>query len=214
MSQILLSMAVLAVVSFQWFFWGELRVLTDPTQHARADGMHSDYRIFARLLADRIQVHRKPGQLWIDERLGRPICRIYEDPCIALLRLPTHVRCHHVRTQASQPSPTGSTSELQVLVIFRPMLAVGATAERGRIGPVLVFVFIWATLVYDPVSCRPCAWLHSASTEGCIFFLPLCARLPAGRGHLMDGPSSYVCLLTPPTDSIPNTYGVVADGRS
>jgi len=34
-----------------------------------------------------------------------------------------------------------------------PMIMLGATAERGRIGPALVFTFIWATIVYDPVAC-------------------------------------------------------------
>jgi ammonium transporter, Amt family len=29
------------------------------------------------------------------------------------------------------------------------MLAVGAVAERGRIGPLMIFVFLWSTLVYD-----------------------------------------------------------------
>lgn len=33
------------------------------------------------------------------------------------------------------------------------MLAVGAFAEHARIGPILVFVFIWSTLVYDPIAC-------------------------------------------------------------
>jgi ammonium transporter, Amt family len=33
------------------------------------------------------------------------------------------------------------------------MLAVGAMAERGRLGPTLLFVFIWSTLVYDPIAC-------------------------------------------------------------
>ncbi|KAF8960444.1 ammonium transporter AmtB-like domain-containing protein [Flammula alnicola] len=32
-------------------------------------------------------------------------------------------------------------------------IAIGAIAERGRPGPVLVFVFIWTTLVYDPIAC-------------------------------------------------------------
>lgn len=30
-----------------------------------------------------------------------------------------------------------------------PVLALGATAERGRIFPALLFTFIWSTLVYD-----------------------------------------------------------------
>jgi len=33
------------------------------------------------------------------------------------------------------------------------MIAVGAFAERAHLGPIIVFVFIWATLVYDPIAC-------------------------------------------------------------
>lgn len=40
-----------------------------------------------------------------------------------------------------------------------PMLAVGALAERGRLGPVPIFVFAWSTLVYDPIAC----WTWSAN---------------------------------------------------
>jgi ammonium transporter, Amt family len=35
---------------------------------------------------------------------------------------------------------------------FTPALVLGAAAERGRILPILVFVFVWATLVYDPIA--------------------------------------------------------------
>ena len=41
------------------------------------------------------------------------------------------------------------------------MLAVGAFAERAHLGPILVFVFLWATLVYDPIACwtwNPNGW--------------------------------------------------------
>ncbi|KAF8661215.1 hypothetical protein AX16_001495 [Volvariella volvacea WC 439] len=34
-----------------------------------------------------------------------------------------------------------------------PALAVGAIAERGRIGPLIPFVFVWTTIVYDPIAC-------------------------------------------------------------
>lgn len=34
-----------------------------------------------------------------------------------------------------------------------PMILLGATAERGRYAPALVFTFVWATLVYDPIAC-------------------------------------------------------------
>jgi ammonium transporter, Amt family len=33
------------------------------------------------------------------------------------------------------------------------MIAIGAVAERGRLGPLLVFVFAWSTVVYDPIAC-------------------------------------------------------------
>jgi Amt family ammonium transporter len=32
------------------------------------------------------------------------------------------------------------------------MIAIGALAERGRLGPALAFVFIWTTIVYDPIA--------------------------------------------------------------
>ena len=32
------------------------------------------------------------------------------------------------------------------------MLAIGAIAERGRLGAIMVFVFVWSTIVYDPIA--------------------------------------------------------------
>jgi len=34
-----------------------------------------------------------------------------------------------------------------------PMLAIGGFAERAHLGPLLFFVFVWSTLVYDPIAC-------------------------------------------------------------
>ena len=33
------------------------------------------------------------------------------------------------------------------------VLAAGAIAERGKLGPMLVFMFVWETIVYDPIAC-------------------------------------------------------------
>jgi Amt family ammonium transporter len=33
------------------------------------------------------------------------------------------------------------------------VIAAGAIAERGKLGPMMVFMFIWETLVYDPIAC-------------------------------------------------------------
>lgn len=43
-----------------------------------------------------------------------------------------------------------------------PALAIGAAAERGRMLPCVVFIFVWATLVYDPIACwtwNPNGWV-------------------------------------------------------
>ncbi|KAI9711601.1 MAG: ammonium transporter Amt1 [Candelaria pacifica] len=40
-------------------------------------------------------------------------------------------------------------------------LAIGAVAERGRMLPAVVFMFVWSTLVYDPIACwtwNPLGW--------------------------------------------------------
>lgn len=51
-----------------------------------------------------------------------------------------------------------------------PVLAIGGSAERGRLGPLLIFVFIWSTLVYDPIAnmvWNPNGW---AATLGALDF--------------------------------------------
>lgn len=65
-----------------------------------------------------------------------------------------------MRGVLGQPS-AGSTRLPQVVFFvyqlmfaaITPAILLGAVAERGRIGPLLVFVFIWSTLVYDPIAC-------------------------------------------------------------
>jgi ammonium transporter, Amt family len=44
-----------------------------------------------------------------------------------------------------------------------PALAIGAAAERGRMLPCCVFIFIWTTIVYDPIACwtwNPNGWVY------------------------------------------------------
>lgn len=33
------------------------------------------------------------------------------------------------------------------------MLALGVVAERGRLGPLMFFVSMWAQIVNDPIAC-------------------------------------------------------------
>ncbi|KAI9288998.1 ammonium transporter AmtB-like domain-containing protein [Umbelopsis sp. AD052] len=42
-----------------------------------------------------------------------------------------------------------------------PALAIGSAAERARILPMIIFIFIWSTIVYDPIACwtwNPAGW--------------------------------------------------------
>ena len=46
-------------------------------------------------------------------------------------------------------------------------LAVGAVAERGRMLPTTIFMFVWSTLVYDPIACwtwNPSGWAFKLGT--------------------------------------------------
>jgi Amt family ammonium transporter len=59
-----------------------------------------------------------------------------------------------------EPSP-GSPLIPELLYAFYQMqfcattaaIVTGAIAERGRLIPMMVFVFVWATLVYCPIAC-------------------------------------------------------------
>jgi len=58
-----------------------------------------------------------------------------------------------------QPIPM-TTVPMLLFAIFQcmfaaitPALALGSAAERGRIVPMIVFTFIWSTLVYDVIAC-------------------------------------------------------------
>lgn len=45
-----------------------------------------------------------------------------------------------------------------------PALVVGATAERGRFLPTIVFMFLWTTFVYDFIACwtwNTNGWIHT-----------------------------------------------------
>ncbi|KAM6492039.1 ammonium transporter [Amanita muscaria] len=68
----------------------------------------------------------------------------------------------------AQPSAGSNRIPALVFCIYQcmfaaitPCIALGAIAERARLGPVLVFLFVWSTLVYDPIACwtwNPNGW--------------------------------------------------------
>ncbi|KAI9489082.1 ammonium transporter AmtB-like domain-containing protein [Zychaea mexicana] len=68
-----------------------------------------------------------------------------------------------------KPAFEGQTIPAMVFMIFQsmfacltPALAFGAAAERMSLGPSIVFIFVWTTLVYDIITCwvwNPNGWL-------------------------------------------------------
>lgn len=50
-----------------------------------------------------------------------------------------------------------------ILISARVVLAIGAVAERGRMLPALIYMFVWTTIIYDPIACwtwNPSGWVY------------------------------------------------------
>ncbi|KAF9788367.1 ammonium transporter AmtB-like domain-containing protein [Thelephora terrestris] len=107
LSLIYLSVAVLGIVSFEWFLWGYSLAFSDG-----ANAFIGDLRYFA--------LRGVTGQ-----------------PSIGSPRIPALVFCIYQCMFAA----------------ITPVIAIGAVAERGRLGPTLLFTFIWSTIVYNPLAC-------------------------------------------------------------
>lgn len=103
LSMIWASMLSVAVVSFQWFFWGFSLTFAE-----NGGPFIGTLKYFG-----------------LKDVLGQPSGRI-----------PTILFCIYQLMFAA----------------ITVALAVGAIAERGRLGPTLVFMFVWSTLVYDPIA--------------------------------------------------------------
>ncbi|KAF8137179.1 ammonium transporter AmtB-like domain-containing protein [Boletus edulis] len=117
LSMIYLSMMTVAVVSFQWFFWG-YSLSFSPTANKFIGNLDN----FA-------------------------LMNVFSQPSAGSPRVPAIVFC---------------VFQLMFAAIT-PMIAIGAVAERTRLGPLLVFVFVWSTLVYDPIACwtwNPKGWSY------------------------------------------------------
>ncbi|PCH45136.1 ammonium transporter [Wolfiporia cocos MD-104 SS10] len=108
LSMIWMCMMTVAVVSFQWFFWGFSLAFSDTATNHYIGNL--DY-------------------------FG--LKGVLEKPSVGSQRIPSIAFC---------------VFQLMFAAIT-PMLAIGAFAERGRLGPIMVFVFVWSTIVYDPIAC-------------------------------------------------------------
>jgi len=115
LSMIYVSVASVAVVSFQWFFWGYSLAFSDT------------------------------GGRFIGNLKYFGLKGVLDQPSVGSSRIPALLFCVYQMMFAA----------------ITPALAVGAIAERGRLGPLLVFIFVWSTLVYDPIACwtwNPSGW--------------------------------------------------------
>lgn len=115
LSLIWLTMMAMAVVSFQWFFWGYSLVFS-----------HTAGRFIGNL-----------DNIGFRNVLGAPsvVSASIPDLLFAVYQ--------------------GMFSSITVA------LAIGAAAERGRMLPCVVFMFVWATIIYDPIACwtwNPSGW--------------------------------------------------------
>ncbi|KAI0088754.1 ammonium transporter [Irpex rosettiformis] len=107
LSMIWLSMMIIAVVSFQWFFWGYSLAFSET------------------------------GSAYIGNLKYFGLKGVLEQPSIGSTRIPAIAFC---------------VFQLMFAAIT-PMLALGAIAERARLGPTILFTFVWSTIVYDPIAC-------------------------------------------------------------
>nr|AGO45862.1 ammonium transporter 3 [Geosiphon pyriformis] len=106
LSLILLSLLSIAVVSFQWWFWGFS--LTYSKDSGKFIGN------FRNIFLQNVQ--NEPS----------PVSQKIPDLVFALYQL--------------------------MFAAITPALAIGAAAERARLFPTIIFIFVWTTLVYDVIA--------------------------------------------------------------
>lgn len=170
LSMIYLSMMTVAMVSFQWFFWGYSLAFSESAGPFIGDLKHFGLK------------------------------GVLGQPSVGSPRIPAIVFCVYQLMFAA----------------ITPILAIGAVAERGRLGPLMVFVFVWATIVYDPIACwtwNPSGWVFklggldfaggtpvhiSSGTAGLAISIYLGKRRGFGTERLAYKPhnTSYVILGT------------------
>ncbi|KAL1890941.1 ammonium transporter Amt1 [Sporothrix stenoceras] len=106
LSLIWLSMMSIAVVSFQWFFWGYSLTFSHT------------------------------GSSFIGDLSNFGLMKTLGQPSVGSSKIPDLLFCLYQGMFAA----------------ITPALAIGAAADRGRMLPCIVFMFIWATIVYDPIA--------------------------------------------------------------
>lgn len=140
-----------AVVSFQWFFWGYSLAFS-----------HSAGKFIGDL--DNIGLRNVLGYPSVGSpRIPDLMFCVYQGMFAAI----TYVLS---TSPIPIPIPIPSLSlhisifpYVCILTTTSVALAVGAVAERGRMLPCILYMFIWTTLIYDPIACwtwNPAGWTY------------------------------------------------------
>ncbi|KAI1631795.1 ammonium transporter AmtB-like domain-containing protein [Biscogniauxia mediterranea] len=106
LSLIMLSMLSVAVVDFQWFFWGYSLTFSHT------------------------------GSSFIGDLSNFGLMKTLAQPSVGSTKIPDLLFCLYQGMFAA----------------ITPALAIGAAVDRARILPCIVFIFIWSTIVYDPIA--------------------------------------------------------------
>ncbi|KAI0451733.1 ammonium transporter [Xylaria acuta] len=106
LSLIMLSMIAVAVVDFQWFFWGYSLTFSHT------------------------------GSAYIGDLSNFGLMKTLAQPSVGSTKIPDLLFCLFQGMFAA----------------ITPALAIGAAVDRARILPCIVFIFVWSTIVYDPIA--------------------------------------------------------------
>jgi ammonium transporter, Amt family len=117
-----------AVVSFQWFFWGFSLTFSHTAGKYIGDLSNIGFR--NTLGAPSVGSHKVPDLLFA----------VYQGMFAAITLV--------YLSASYTPTPRAD-----IFFFFSVALAVGAVAERGRMLPCVIFMFIWSTVIYDPIAC-------------------------------------------------------------
>ncbi|KAI0199416.1 ammonium transporter [Astrocystis sublimbata] len=106
LSLIMLAMLSVAVVDFQWFFWGYSLAFSHT------------------------------GSSYIGDLGNFGLMKTLAQPSVGSSKIPDLLFCLFQGMFAA----------------ITPALAIGAAVDRARILPCIVFIFVWSTIVYDPLA--------------------------------------------------------------
>jgi len=106
LSLIMLSLLSIAIVDFQWFFWGYSLAFSHT------------------------------GSSFIGDLSNFGLMKTLAQPSVGSTAIPDLMFCLYQGMFAA----------------ITPAIAIGGVVDRARILPLMVFIFIWTTIVYDPIA--------------------------------------------------------------